>query len=47
MAEPGIGKSRLVVELRRALGGEFAWLQSACAPYGDANAFASMTEVVR
>ena len=47
VAEPGIGKSRLVVELRRALGGEFAWLQSACAPYGDANAFASMTEIVR
>ena len=47
VAEPGIGKSRLVLELRRALGDDVGWLQSACAPYGDTNAFASMTEVVR
>ena len=47
VAEPGIGKSRLVVELRHALGDAVGWLQSACAPYGDTNAFASMTEVIR
>jgi hypothetical protein len=35
VAEPGIGKSRLVLELRRALGDDVGWLQSACAPYGD------------
>ena len=47
VAEPGIGKSRLVLELQQTLGDEVGWLQSACAPYGDTNAFASMTEVVR
>ena len=47
VAEPGIGKSRLVLELQQTLGDDVGWLQSACAPYGDTNAFASMTEVVR
>ena len=47
VAQPGIGKSRLVLELQQTLGDDVGWLQSACAPYGDTNAFASMTEVVR
>jgi class 3 adenylate cyclase len=47
VAEPGIGKSRLVFELKRGLADDVLWLQSACAPYGDANAFSSLTEIVR
>ena len=47
VAEPGIGKSRLVFELQRLLGEEVTWLQSACAPYGDANALAPLGAVVR
>ena len=47
VSEPGIGKSRLVSELRDMLGGEVTWLEGACAPYGDANALAPLRQVVR
>src|SRR3954453_20213245 len=47
VAEPGIGKSRLLDELRAQLGDDVTWLQGACAPYGDANALAAMQMVVR
>ncbi|MFL5791373.1 MAG: ATP-binding protein [Actinomycetota bacterium] len=47
VAEPGIGKSRLLNELRAQLGDDVMWLQGACAPYGDANALAAMQMVVR
>ena len=47
VAEPGIGKSRLIAELREDLGDEVTWLDGACAPYGDANALAAMQMVIR
>jgi predicted ATPase len=47
VAEPGIGKSRLLDELRVQLSDEVTWLQGACAPYGDANALAAMQMVIR
>ena len=47
VAEPGIGKSRLLAELRERLGEEVTWLGAACAPYGDANALAALHAVVR
>jgi class 3 adenylate cyclase/tetratricopeptide (TPR) repeat protein len=47
VAEPGIGKSRLIEELRERLGEEVMWLRGACAPYGDANALAALHAVVR
>jgi class 3 adenylate cyclase/tetratricopeptide (TPR) repeat protein len=47
VAEPGIGKSRLLEELRVQVSEEVTWLQGACAPYGDANALAAMQMVIR
>ena len=47
VAEPGIGKTRLVSELRDSLGDEVTWLQGACAPYGGGSAFSSLTDIVR
>jgi class 3 adenylate cyclase len=47
VAEPGIGKSRLVGELHDHLGEQVMWLAGACAPYGDANALAALQAVVR
>jgi class 3 adenylate cyclase/tetratricopeptide (TPR) repeat protein len=47
VAEPGIGKSRLLDELRVQLGDDVLWLEGACAPYGDANVLAAMQMVVR
>jgi class 3 adenylate cyclase/tetratricopeptide (TPR) repeat protein len=47
VAEPGIGKSRLLEELRGQLGDDVTWLGGACAPYGDANALAAMQMVIR
>ncbi len=47
VAEPGIGKSRLLDELRTQLGDDVTWLEGSCAPYGDANALAAMQMVVR
>jgi class 3 adenylate cyclase len=47
VAAPGIGKSRLLQELRDRLPEDVQWLAGACAPYGEANALAPMAEVVR
>jgi class 3 adenylate cyclase/tetratricopeptide (TPR) repeat protein len=47
VADPGIGKSRLVAELRQRLGDEVTWLESACGPYGDANALTALDAIVR
>ncbi len=47
VSEPGIGKSRLVSELRELLGGEVTWLEGACAPYGVANVLAPLRQVLR
>ena len=48
VAEPGIGKSRLIAELRECISAtRSTWLDGACAPYGDANALAAMQMVIR
>jgi len=47
VAEPGIGKSRLIGELHERVRDEVTWLDGACAPYGDANALAAVHAVVR
>jgi class 3 adenylate cyclase len=47
IAEPGIGKTRLIQELRERLDDDVTWLAGACAPYGETNALAPIAEVVR
>ena len=50
LGEPGIGKSRLVVDLRdhvRSTHANVAWHRGHCRPYGESIAFAALNEVVR
>jgi class 3 adenylate cyclase/tetratricopeptide (TPR) repeat protein len=50
VGEPGIGKSRLLLELARALDQRpelITWRQGRCPPYGETIAFAALSEVVR
>lgn len=50
VAEPGIGKTRLVAELGASLRHEGApalWRQGRCLPYGDDIAFLALTDVVK
>ena len=47
VAEPGIGKSRLIQELQERLARTVTWLSGACPPYGEANALAPLAQVVR
>jgi class 3 adenylate cyclase len=47
LADAGIGKSRLVAELRADLGDDVTWLEGACAPYGDASPLAPLADAVR
>jgi class 3 adenylate cyclase/tetratricopeptide (TPR) repeat protein len=46
VAEPGIGKSRLVEEFRSRIGG-VRWLSSRSLPYGEEGVFAPLAEIVR
>jgi len=48
--EAGIGKSRLVAELKRALearGGEVVWRVGYCRPYGDGTSLAALADIVK
>ena len=48
--EPGIGKSRLVLELARALDerpGFITWRQGRCLAYGDVSGFAALSEILK
>ena len=47
LGEPGIGKSRLVDELRRRRDPDGPWLQSACAPYGETFALEPLARLIR
>ena len=45
--EPGIGKSRLLHELRRRLGEEAAWLEGRCLSFGRSIAFHPLIDLLR
>jgi class 3 adenylate cyclase/tetratricopeptide (TPR) repeat protein len=47
VAEAGVGKSRLVAELARSLGGRARWLTGTCLPYGEGVTFAPVEQTVR
>jgi DNA-binding SARP family transcriptional activator/tetratricopeptide (TPR) repeat protein len=50
LGEAGIGKSRLVAELKRALeaeDGEVLWLAGRCRPYGDGTSLSALADVVK
>ena len=50
VAEPGIGKSRLVLEFARALDAKpdiVTWRQGRCLPYGDGVTFWALSEIVK
>ena len=50
LGEAGIGKSRLVAELRRALqarGGEVVWRVGRCRPYGDGTSLSALADIVK
>ena len=50
VGEPGIGKSRLVLELSRELDelpGLITWRQGRCSPYGDGSGLAALSEIVK
>jgi DNA-binding SARP family transcriptional activator/class 3 adenylate cyclase/tetratricopeptide (TPR) repeat protein len=50
LGEPGIGKSRLVAELRWALeaqGGEVVWRIGYCRPYGDGTSLSALADIVK
>ena len=47
VGEPGIGKSRLLFELRRAVGGATAWHEGHCLSFGRAMAFHPLVDLVR
>jgi len=46
VALPGVGKTRLLQELRRTLA-EVIWLEGACAPYGEDVTFRALADLVR
>jgi class 3 adenylate cyclase/tetratricopeptide (TPR) repeat protein len=50
VAEPGLGKSRIVRELRRGVDADIpgaVWRQGRCLPYGDGVAFWALGEIVK
>ena len=50
VGEPGIGKSRLVLEFARSLDERpefFTWRQGRCSAYGDNSGFAALTEILK
>jgi class 3 adenylate cyclase/tetratricopeptide (TPR) repeat protein len=46
VAPPGVGKTRLLQELRRTLA-RVTWLEGACAPYGEDVTFRALADLVR
>jgi DNA-binding NtrC family response regulator/tetratricopeptide (TPR) repeat protein len=47
VGEPGIGKSRLMQELRRRLGNEAAWVEAQAVPFGRARPFHPVVDMLR
>jgi class 3 adenylate cyclase len=48
VGEPGVGKSRLLREFRRRLGGRpVTWLEGHCVPYGHAIPYLPVLEIIR
>ena len=47
IGEPGIGKSRLVGEFRRRIGGGARWIAGRCVPYGEAVTLSAVAGTVR
>src|SRR5262249_27494104 len=47
VGEPGIGKSRLVYELRRDIGNHAAWTEGRCVAFGRSIAFHPLIDLVR
>ena len=47
VGEPGIGKSRVLAELRASLGGRCRWTTGHCLPYGEGVTLAPVAEVLR
>lgn len=47
VGEPGIGKSRLVAELRRRAPADVRWLEGRCLSFGQSTAFLPVVEIVR
>jgi len=47
VGEPGIGKSRLLLEFRRCLGEEATWLEGQCLPFGGAIAFHPLIDLLK
>lgn len=47
VGEAGIGKSRLLLELRERLGDSARWIEGRCLSYGQATAFLPMVEALR
>jgi class 3 adenylate cyclase/tetratricopeptide (TPR) repeat protein len=45
--EPGVGKSRLLHELRRRLGDEASWMEGRCVSFGRSIAFHPLIDLVR
>jgi class 3 adenylate cyclase/tetratricopeptide (TPR) repeat protein len=47
IAEPGLGKTRMLAEFRRDVGNDAVWLAGRCAPYGDGVTFGAVADVIR
>ena len=47
VAEPGMGKSRLVEEAQRATLGRVRWVEGRCAPYGASHPYLPIIDLVR
>lgn len=47
VVEPGIGKSRLLYELRRRLGEEATWLEGRCISFGQSIAFHPVIDMLK
>jgi class 3 adenylate cyclase/tetratricopeptide (TPR) repeat protein len=47
VGEPGIGKSRLLLELRRRLGETMTWIEGRCLSFGQSTPFLPLTDALR
>jgi class 3 adenylate cyclase/tetratricopeptide (TPR) repeat protein len=47
VGEPGIGKSRLLLELRRRLGDSMTWIEGRCLSFAQSTPFLPMTDALR